>query len=344
MRESIWIGETEIKPGQRLTIDLPIARLYTRTEMTMPVHVIHGRKPGPCIFVSAAVHGDEINGIEIIRRLLKLKLLQNLRGTLIAIPTVNVYGFINLSRYLPDRRDLNRCFPGSEKGSLASRLANLYMVEIVKNCTHGIDFHTGSNHRANLPQIRADLSNPENMRMAESFGAPVVIDARVRDGSMRGAVAEMGIPMLLYEGGEALRFSETAITVGLRGIIAVMREIGILHGRTQKKIPIKPFVVQTTRWVRAPTSGIHHSVISLGTKVSEDQVMGFIGDPFGETQEKIISPVAGIVIGQSNLPLVHRGEALFNIASVEESGTMQKRLEELELSDFSAGTELDEII
>jgi predicted deacylase len=309
--------------------------------MTMPVHVVHGKKPGPSLFVSAAIHGDEINGVEIIRRLLKLKLLNRLHGTLIAIPTVNVYGFINRSRYLPDRRDLNRCFPGSDQGSLASRLASLFMAEIVEKCTHGIDIHAGSDHRMNLPQIRADLEEPENMRIAQSFGAPVIIDARVRDGSLREAVAEKGIPMLLYEGGEALRFSELAIRMGLKGIVTVMREIGLLRKRTQTRPPISPIVVQTTKWVRAPISGIHYSMISLGARVSVNQVLSLVGDPFGETEEKIVSPMAGVVIGRSNLPLVHRGNALFNIASMEESNEAQKRLEALELSSFTDGIDLD---
>ena len=341
MRESIRIAGAEIKPGQRLTVDLPIARLYTRTEMTMPVHVVHGRRPGPSLFVSAGIHGDEINGVEVIRRLLKLKLLSKLHGTLIAIPTVNVYGFINRSRYLPDRRDLNRCFPGSDQGSLASRLASLFMNEIVDKCNHGIDIHTGSDHRINLPQIRADLNDPENMRLAQSFGTPVIIDARVRDGSLREAVAERGIPMLLYEGGEALRFSELAIRTGIRGIVAVMREIGLLPKRTHTRPPLQPIVVRTTKWVRAPISGIHYSMQPLGTRVNAGQVIGLIGDPFGETEEKIISPIDGVVIGRSNLPLVHRGNALFNIASVGESDAAQKSLEALNLSDFADGLELE---
>jgi predicted deacylase len=344
VREAICIGGGEIKPGQRLTVDLPIARLYTRTEMTMPVHVVHGKRPGPKLFVSAAIHGDEINGVEIIRRLLKLKLINKLHGTLIAIPTVNVYGFINRSRYLPDRRDLNRCFPGSEQGSLASRLANLFMAEIVEKCTHGIDIHTGSDHRVNLPQIRSDLKDPENMRIAQSFGAPVIIDARVRDGSLREAVAEKGIPMLLYEGGETLRFSELAIRTGLKGVVSVMREIGLLQRKVPTRPRIQPIVVRTTKWVRAPISGIHHSKVTLGTGVSVGQVLGLIGDPFGETEEKVLSPIAGVVIGRSNLPLVHRGDALCNIASVEESVTAQESLEAFELSDFAEAIELDEVL
>ncbi len=201
MRDAIFIGGVQVEQGQRTTIDLPMARLYTHTEMTMPVHVVHGKKPGPVLFVCAAIHGDEIVGVEIIRRLLKLKFLSRLHGTLLAIPVVNPFGFINRSRYLPDRRDLNRSFPGSRKGSLASRLASLFMEEIAGYCTHGIDLHSGSNSRSNLPQVRACLDDAETERLARVFGAPVIINSRVRDGSLREAVADKGIPMLLYEGG-----------------------------------------------------------------------------------------------------------------------------------------------
>ena len=170
MRSDLKIADSQVAAGKRLTINIPVAGLYTHTEMTMPVHVLRGRRPGPRLFVCAAIHGDEIIGVEIIRRLLKFKILKQLRGSLIAVPIVNIYGFINNSRYLPDRRDLNRFFPGSEKGSLTSRLANIFMKEIVANSTHGIDLHAGSHHRINLPQIRASLDDPETKRLAMAFG------------------------------------------------------------------------------------------------------------------------------------------------------------------------------
>jgi predicted deacylase len=256
MAEAIRIGATTIQPGERLTVDLPTAQLYTHTEMTMPVHVIHGKKPGPRLFVCAALHGDEINGVEIIRRLLRLKLLEHLHGTLLAIPIVNVFGFIGRTRYLPDRRDLNRAFPGSDKGSLTARLARLFMDEIVGKCTHGIDLHTGANHRINLPQIRAGLDAPETERLARAFDAPVIIDARLRDGSLRMAGAEKGIPTLVYEGGEALRFREGAITVGLRGIVNVMREIGMVHRRPEGQWTAAPLVARSAGWVRCMSGGV----------------------------------------------------------------------------------------
>ena len=315
-RDPITVGGVCVKPGERTTIDLPIARLYTHTEMNMPVHVVHGKNDGPILFVSAAIHGDEINGIEIVRRLLKLKLLKNIKGTLIAIPIVNVYGFISRSRYLPDRRDLNRSFPGSYSGSLASLLARLFMDEIVSKCTHGIDLHSGSNHRNNLPQIRATLDDPEVERLANAFGAPVIINARLRDNSLREAVIDKGIPMLLYEGGESLRFNERPISTGLKGIVSVMREIGMLPKKIREK-KHSPVVVKSTSWVRAKKSGIVHSAVPLGTVVKKNQTMACIIDPIGDNEEKLLAPFEGIVIGSQSLPLVHKGDALFHLASAD---------------------------
>lgn len=331
-RNSITIGGTSVAPGERATIDLPIARLYTHTEMNLPVHVIHGKKDGPVLFVSAAIHGDEINGVEIVRRLLKLKLLKGLKGTLIAIPIVNVYGFINRSRYLPDRRDLNRSFPGSYSGSLASHLARLFMNEIVAKCSHGIDLHSGSSHRTNLPQIRATLDNPEVERLANAFGAAVIVNARLRDNSLRDAVTDLGIPMLLFEGGESLRFNEHPIAVGLKGVVSVMRELGMLPKKERKKIS-KPVVVKSTSWVRANKSGIIHSAVPLGSVVKKNQVMACIIDPIGDNEEKLLAPCEGIVIGSLKLPLVHKGDAIFHLASAE------NRQELAEISDMVLLTE-----
>ena len=323
----LTIAGVDVKLGQRLTINIPVARLYTHTEMTMPVHVLRGKRKGHRLFVSAAVHGDEILGVEIVRRLLKVKALKRLSGTLIAVPVVNVYGFVHQSRYLPDRRDLNRFFPGSKKGSLTSRLADIFMNEVVANSTHGIDLHTASNHRTNLPQIRAFLDDPETERLATAFGAPVILDANLRDGSLRQAVMEKGVPMLMYEGGEALRFDEVAIKAGVRGILAVMRAVGMLPERALRKPPIQPAIARSTTWVRAPASGILHSNVRLGTKISEGTKLGEIADPFGEEESEVVSSETGVVIGRLNLPLVHRGDALFHIACFKRPSQVADRLE-----------------
>lgn len=315
-RETFRIGDQNITPGTRATIELPVARLYTDTAMPLTVHVLHSKRPGPIMFVSAALHGDEISGVEIIRRLLRRKSLVSLRGTLIAIPVVNSLGFIHNSRYLPDRRDLNRVFPGSEIGSLAARVAGLFMREIGSRCTHGIDLHTGSNNHFNLPQIRAGLDDHETNRLAEAFGAPVVINSRTRDGSLRESVARRGIPVLVYEAGEALRFNEPAIRTGLRGILAVMRAIGMLAEKTVgRRHPV--FRCTVSSWIRAPISGILLKVLPVGSQVKKGERICVIADPFGEAKTSIYAPFGGLVIGRLELPLVHQGDAICHLAILE---------------------------
>lgn len=327
-REPFKLGDSIVAPGQRKTIDLPMANLYTHTDMNLTAHVIHGRKAGPQLFVSAAVHGDEINGVEIVRRLLKRKILASLRGTLIAIPIVNSFGFIHQSRYLPDRRDLNRMFPGSTNGSLAARLADLFMTEIVSRCTHGIDLHAGSNHRFNLPHIRASFGDEETRSLAEAFGAPVMVNAKMRDGSLRQAVAERGIPVLLYESGEALRFDEFSIRTGVRGIISVMQSIGMLSSKA-KRVKKTVLHTSTSKWVRAPISGIVSQRVPIGYQVSEGERIGVVSDPHDEIEQEVKAPVSGIVLGRLELPLVYQGDALFHIAVFEDDSEAGKLIEEL---------------
>lgn len=327
------IGGTTIKPGTHVDLELPAASLYTQTPLKIPVHVIHGKKKGPCLFVVAGIHGDEINGVEIIRRLLRSSKFRGLNGTLIAVPIVNVYGFVSLSRYLPDRRDLNRSFPGSEKGSLASRLANVLVKEIISKCTHGIDLHTGAIHRSNLPQIRVNLDIPEIEDFAKSFGIPVIINSNLRDGSLREACSEMDIPLLVYEGGEALRFDEVAIRAGVKGIRSVMKDLGMIRtkpsGVTSKKI-IEPMVARSNRWVRAPESGIVHSFKGLGAHVNKGESLGVIVDPFGHEEVEIVSPLTGIIIGKNNLPLVNEGDAVLHIACFEKLAVMTSQVDRLQ--------------
>ena len=322
------IGSTPIPRRTRTVIELPLPPLYTHTPLNLPVHILRGAKDGPRLFVSAALHGDELNGTEIIRRLLKQPALKRLRGTLVAVPIVNIYGMLNHSRYLPDRRDLNRSFPGSGKGSLAARLANLFMTEIVQNCTHGIDLHTGAIHRTNLPQIRANLDDEETARLATDFGVPVLLNSNLRDGSLREAASQQGIPMLLYEAGEALRFDEVAIRAGVRGVINVMRSMEMLPAsRSRRKSQQEPFVARSSSWVRASASGLFRKVCSLGSRVKRGEVIGLIDDPFGGNEYEVTSTASGIVIGCAEIPLVHEGEALFHIARFEDVKTVAGEVE-----------------
>jgi uncharacterized protein len=321
------LNGTVVAAGERATIDLPMARLYTHSKMGLPVHVVHGKQAGPTLFVSAAIHGDEINGVEIIRRLLCNRSINRIKGTLLAVPVVNPFGFIQHSRYLPDRRDLNRSFPGSPKGSLASRIAHLFMQEIVCRSTHGIDIHTGSNYRSNLPQIRTDLEDAENLRLASAFGTPMIIHSGIRDGSLREAVAEHGIPVLLYEAGEALYFNDSAIHTGVHGIVNVMRAIGMLP-RSRKARGKEPLISENTSWVRAPRSGVFFKKAALGTLVHKGDALGIINDPLGDESEQIQAPFTGVIIGQLTLPLVHEGDALVHLAKVADPGEAEVALDD----------------
>ena len=318
--QPLIINGVTIKPGTSTIIDLPAGRLYTHAPMSLPVHIISSKKPGPRLFISAAIHGDEINGVEVIRRLLRLPALKKLRGTIIAVPIVNIHGFINHSRYLPDRRDLNRSFPGSEKGSLAARLAHLFMQEIVCQSTYGIDIHTGAIHRSNLPQIRANLDDEQTEKLARAFEVPVIISSNLRDGSLREAAAEYGIPMLLYEAGEALRFDEVSIRAGVNGIVNVMRTLEMLPpSRSKSRKHIEPVVARSSVWVRAQDSGILRTMVPLGGRVKKDTLLGVVADPTGEKEIKITASFSGIVIGRTNLPLVNEGDALYHIARFEDA-------------------------
>ena len=280
-----------VGPGSRRSLEIPVARLPTDTFLSLPVQVVNGLRPGPRVWLNAAIHGDELNGVEIIRQVLRILRPRELSGTVIAVPIVNVFGFVNESRYLPDRRDLNRSFPGSPRGSLASQLAHLFLSEVVQRCEYGIDFHTGSDHRTNLPQLRADLSDPEVLRVAEAFAAPVTVNAQYRDGSLRTICSALGIPLLVYEGGEAHRFNDMAIRMGVDGTLRVLAALGLLD---HEGLPPAPptVVVRHTRWERARRGGIARIDVYPGQRVERGEVLGVVGDALGQTAD----PGAGVAL------------------------------------------------
>ena len=327
-RQGFELGNVVVAPGERLVVNLPLPGLYTETTVDMPVHIVHGKREGPTLFVSAALHGDEINGVEIVRRLLLQPQLKKMRGTLLVVPIVNVFGFHMQSRYLPDRRDLNRSFPGREKGSLAARLANIFLRDVVAYADFGIDLHTAAIHRDNLPQIRADMSLSSLVPLARAFAAPVLIHSAPPVGSLRHSAAAREVPIMVYEAGEALRFDELSIRIGLRGVINVMRELGML---TLKRKPPKPSaILRSTSWVRASSSGIARMLVRLGDVVSRGDVLAYVGDAGGDGEEGIVAPFDGVVIGRSNLPLVYEGEAVFHIGRTRQAGLLEEHLDELQ--------------
>lgn len=316
-RQPFTIGHATIAPGERRTVDLPISVFSDNTPANLSVHVIHGKRPGPVVFVSAGVHGDEIIGVEIVRRLLALPSLRHLRGTLMAIPIVNTYGFINRSRYLPDRRDLNRCFPGSSKGSLASRLAHLMMTEVVAKADLGIDLHSAAIYRTNLPQIRISPDNPETARLAAIFGAPVTLRSPLRDGSMRAEAKKMGVDVLLYEAGEGLRFDEMAIRAGVLGILRVLHDQQMVSSRGIVKNRTPSLLCQRSYWLRSPQGGLLRAYRAEGDVVEKDELLAHVAAPLGKEEHEVRALKAGVIIGRLVLPVVNEGDAIFHIAPVE---------------------------
>ena len=314
-RRALRIGDARVAPGDRLRVDLPVARLFTDSWLSLPVTVIHGREPGPTLWLDAAIHGDELNGMEVIRRVLEELDPERLRGTVLAVPVVNVFGFVQQDRYLPDRRDLNRSFPGSAHGSTASRLAHLFMEEIVSRCEYGIDLHTGSLHRTNLPQIRAYLEDAETRRIAEAFGAPMLFQASEIRGSLRSAARQRGAHVIVYEAGGPLRFDPDAIATGVVGVFRVLAALEMWQKRgLAKESSGSPFEAANTRWIRAPRSGICYLDCELGQRVSERQSLGVIRAPFARESRRVTAPFSGMVIGYSSNPLVHQGDALIHLA------------------------------
>lgn len=324
--EAFEIAGQRLDPGNRLSFDLPTANLYTNTPLSMPIEVIHGRYKGPVLLVSAAVHGDELNGVEIIRRIRAIRSLDKLHGTLIMVPVVNLFGFIHQSRYLPDRRDLNRCFPGSEKGSLASRVAHLFFEGIVKQATHIIDLHTAAINRDNLPQVRAALDEPGVKEMAMGFSIPVIINSGLIDNSLRAEAGKLGIPVITYEAGEALRLDERCVVTGVRGVINVMRTLHMLPSRRITTVRAEPFIAQSSGWFRAPADGLFRPLCKLGARVKKGDSLGVISEPFTSAESVLLAKSDGIVICVNNMPLVNEGEALFHIAQFKKAGVVEDEI------------------
>ena len=327
-RQPFRILDLVVEPGQTGTVDLPAAQLYTHTQLVVPLQILHGRSDGPVLMVSAALHGDELNGVEVIRRLSRAPGMSRLRGTLILVPVVNVFGFIHRSRYLPDRRDLNRCFPGSERGSLGSRMASLFCEHVLSAATHVLDLHTGAIHRTNLPQIRADCTDEAVLGMAHAFGVPVILDSPPLEGSLRAEAGSRGIPALVYEAGEALRYEEDSIRAGVRGCLGVMRHLGMLPASKARKSTWEPVLAKSSQWVRSEQDGVFRPHVSLGSRVRKGDLLGVVGSPMGEGDVDVLSPSAGVVVGRNQIPLVNNGEALFHIARFDDLGDVARGVEE----------------
>ncbi|MBV7260375.1 succinylglutamate desuccinylase/aspartoacylase family protein [Erythrobacter crassostreae] len=321
------IAGHSIAPGTAQDVSIPVSTMATGYNSHLAVRILHGAKPGPTIFVSGAIHGDEIIGTAIIQRLAHELDPVHLGGTIILIPVSNIFGFISHSRYLPDRRDLNRSFPGNANGSLAGQLANVFFSEVVSRASLGIDIHSAAVHRYNLPQIRIAAGSKRLVELATAFGAPVIIESPLRDGSMRALAKEQGVEMLLLEAGEALRFDDLSIETGTSGVLRVLMHLGMVDPSDDLLEAGAPARSNKTQWVRSTRGGVVHFAKSSGDAVREGDLLATVTGLFGEEPEGIFAPVDGIVIGHATLPVVHQGDALFHIAKVTNPERVGARIE-----------------
>lgn len=307
------INSTTISPGENIKVNLNVYYLPTGAKMEIPVYVFRSKKKGPSVLFMAGMHGDETNGIEIMRNLLKERSFENLdRGSVVAIPITNVVSFLNRSRELPDGRDLNRCFPGTRSGSLGSRIAYDLTNKILPIIDFGVDFHTGGAEINNYPQVRCFFENEKSFDLAKSFGAPFILNSAYREKSLRKEAAGKGKPILVYEAGESNRFSTLGITEGMEGCLRLMKNLKMLDVSTPKPQSI---TLTGSKWIRAKISGLFRTNKKFGTYVEQGQMIGTVSSPYAELEKYLVAPVSGFLIGINNKPVVNEGDALIHIGT-----------------------------
>jgi hypothetical protein len=309
--KKIQIAGQEIKPGEFKEININIARLPSHTQIETPIYVSRSQEDGPTLALMAGMHGDEINGMEIVRRMIERNLHQPKRGTIVCIPIINVYGFLNFSRDVPDGKDVNRSFPGSKSGSLASRVAYHVTHDIIPNIDYGVDFHTGGAMRTNYPQVRATLSDKKNVELAEAFCAPFTLDAPFRPNSLRKEASKKDRNIIVYEAGESLRFDQHAIEEGIEGTLRLMKHLNMIDEAPAPKEINR--IIWHSSWVRAKHAGLFQTQVNAGQLIHKGEWIGTITDPFGEFKEKVIAKETGYVIGLNNIPVVNAGDALMHL-------------------------------
>ncbi|VEG90498.1 succinylglutamate desuccinylase/aspartoacylase family protein [Legionella spiritensis] len=314
---NLTICDATIHPGETANLALPLPEFYSCTSFYMPIKVVHGKEAGPCLLILSAVKGDELNGLEIINRLLESDRLRRIRGTLIAVPVLNIFGLIEPSRTQRHETSLERCFPGVEHGSYGERLAHVFTREILCKANNCIELQTGSLNHDILPQIYCDLNNAEGRRLAQRFAAPAITNVMSGNNSLRRTTEELNIPLLVYQAGEAMRFNESAINLGISGIFNVMEALDMLDPEeSQQPETFRSIFSQDEDWIRAHRSGVLLSNIELGQMIKKGQRIGRINDPFSaDTAETVIAPQDGVVVGINRHPLIHEGQTIFKVAS-----------------------------
>lgn len=307
------LGES-ILPGDSKTINMEIARLHTMTKLKIPIIVQRSKIEGPVVLFSAGLHGDEINGVEIVRQIIVRKINKPKTGTIICIPVINIFGFVNKSREFPDGRDLNRVFPGSKTGSLASRFAYHILKEIMPHVDYCVDFHAGGASRFNAPQVRIVPNNPELKKLADVFNAPFTLYSKNITGSFRNACGRLGVQILLFEGGKSLDINDGITQEGVQGAKRILQHLGMLNLRKNARQPDAPTIyIETSTWIRARNSGLFQSKAPAGKFVEKGEVIAHITEPFGKFEHKVKAPYTGYIINSNDAPIVYQGDAIFHI-------------------------------
>jgi hypothetical protein len=311
------IGGRPIRRGTTRQIFLKVSEYYTATPVNVPVTVIRGRTPGPALFLTAAIHGDELNGVEIVRRVMTSIAPDQLRGTLICVPVVNRIGFLTRTRYLPGRRDLNRYFPGDPLGNAAARMAHTLFTEIVARCRYGIDLHTASLGRTNLPHIRADMSNERARRIARAFGTEVIIDTPGSERTLRAAATRSGVPTIIFEAGETFRFQQNMVARGIKGVRNVLSALRMIEDRPKEaRFQV---IIKVSGWVRSMRGGIADILVRPGEILYAGDAVALITNPFGKEVSTVRSSITGLVIGITTVPMVNPGDPICHVAKLEKT-------------------------
>lgn len=309
------LGE-KIKLGESRTVAFNIAKLFTTTNIEIPIIIERSLIPGPTILITAAIHGDEINGVEIVRQLIARKINKPKRGTIICIPILNVFGFLNTDRAFPDGRDLNRSFPGTKRGSLASRVAYYFTKHILPHADYCLDFHTGGASRFNAPQVRVNPGDEKLLNLAKVFNAPFTVYSKNLKNSYRSTSDKLGIPIILFEGGKSLESNTQIVNFGVRCTKRFLSHLNMLDSKFKVTIPIKDTVIiKKTRWIRAQKSGLFHLKINCNQLVEKDEILATITDPYGKMKYDVIAPNKGYIINVNQSPIVHQGDAIFHIST-----------------------------
>ncbi|WP_081897809.1 succinylglutamate desuccinylase/aspartoacylase family protein [Flavobacterium sp. 83] len=314
----VIFGESII-PGESKTINVEIARLHTTTKLNIPVIVRRSKIDGPVVLFSAGIHGDEINGVEIVRQLISKKINRPKKGTIICIPIINVYGFVNKSREFPDGRDLNRVFPGSKTGSLASRFAFHILTEIMPVVNYAVDFHAGGASRFNAPQIRLTQNNEALKILADVFNAPFTLYSKNISGSFRSSSEKMNVKMLLFEGGKSLDINNNVAEEGVNGAKRLLSHLGMLHPKHTLIKPKAPSIyIEKSGWIRAKCSGLLHDYDTIGKFIKKGTILATITDPYGKFERKVKAPNDGYVINANHSPIVYEGDAIYHMSNTNE--------------------------